>query len=52
MKKTRRYSPTVIVEGESSAVPAPPTPLVLKLSARRQTAGKAAPDPGMINSVL
>ena len=52
MKKPRRYAPTVIAEGESSAVPAPPAPLVLKLSARRQTAGKAAPDPGMINSVL
>ena len=52
MKKPRRYAPTVITEGESSAVPPPPAPLVLKLSARRQTADKAAPDPGMINSVL
>ena len=33
-------------------MPAPLTPLVLKMSARRQTAGKAAPDPGMINSIL
>ena len=29
--KPRRYAPTVIAEGESSVVPAPPVPLVLKL---------------------
>jgi len=52
VKKPRRYAPTVIAEGESSAVPPPPAPLVIKLSAPRQTAGKATPDPGMINSVL
>jgi len=33
VKKPRHYAPTVIAEGESSAVPAPPVPLVLKLSA-------------------
>ena len=52
MKKPRRYAPTVITEGESSAVPSLPAPLVIRLSAPRQTAGKAAPDPSMINSVL
>ena len=52
VKKPRRYAPTVIAEGELSAVPPPPAPLVIKLSAARQTAGKAAPDAGKINSVL
>ena len=48
----RRYAPTVIAEGESSAGPLPPTPLVIKLSAPRQTVGKAVPDPSKISSVL
>ena len=52
MKKPRRYAPMVIAEGEPSAVPSPPAPLVIKLSASRQTTGKAAPDPGKISSVL
>ena len=52
VKKPRRYAPTVIAEGELSATPPPPAPLVIKLSAPGQTAGKAAPDLGMINSVL
>jgi len=52
VKKPRRYAPTVIVEGKSSAVPPPPAPLVIKLSAPRQTAGKAVPDPNKISSVL
>ena len=43
VKKPHRYAPMVIAEGESSAVPPPPAPLVIKLSAPRQTAGKAAP---------
>ena len=52
VKKPHRYTPAVITEGESSAVPPPPAPLVIRLSAPRQTAGKAAPDPGKISSVL
>ena len=52
MKKPRRYAPTVIAEGELSAVPPSPAPLVIKLSAPRQTAGKAVPDPSKISSVL
>ena len=46
MKKPRRYAPTVIAEGESSAVP--PAPLIIRLSAPRQTTGKAAPDLGNV----
>ena len=41
MKKPRRYTPTIIVEGESAAVPPPLAPLVIKLSAQKQTADKA-----------
>ena len=52
MKKPHRYTPTVIVEGESTAVSPPPTLLVIKLSAPRQTVGKAVPDPSRISSVL
>ena len=52
VKKPRRYAPTVIAEGESSAVPPPPTLLVIRLSAPRQTTGKDAPDPGKTSSVL
>ena len=52
MKKPRRYAPTIFAEGESSAVPPPPAPLVIKLSAPRQTIGKAIPDPSKISSVL
>ena len=51
VKKPRRYAPTVVAEGELSAAP-PPAPLVIRLSAPRQTTGKAAPDPGKISSVL
>ena len=51
MKKPRRYAPTVIAEGEPSAVP-PPALLVIKLLAPRQTTSKAAPDSGKIGSVL
>ena len=35
VKKPRRYTPTVIAEGESAAVFPPPAPLVIKLSAPR-----------------
>ena len=41
VKKPRRYAPTVIAEGESSVVPPPPAPLVIKLLAPRQTTSKA-----------
>ena len=51
VKKPHRYAPMVIAEGESSAVP-PLAPLVIKLSAPRQTAGKAVPDPSKISSIL
>jgi len=40
-KKCHRYTPTVIAEGESAAVPPPPAPLVIKLSAQKQTTDKA-----------
>ena len=52
MKKPRRYTPTIIVEGESTAVPPPPAPLVIKLSAPRQTVGKAVPNLSKISSIL
>ena len=52
MKKSRRYAPTVIAEGELSAAPPLPAPLVIKLLAPRQVTGKAAPDLGKISSVL
>jgi len=34
VKKPRRYTPAVIVEGESAVVP-PPAPLVIRLSAQK-----------------
>ena len=52
VKKPHRYAPTVVAEGELSATPPPPAPLVIKLSAPRPTTSKAAPDPGKISSVL
>ena len=52
VKKPRRYTPTVIAEGESAAVLPPPAPLVIKLSAPRQTVDKAAPDLCKISSIL
>ena len=52
VKKPRRYAPTIIAEGESSVVPFPPASLVIKLSAPKQTTGKAVPDPSKISSVL
>ena len=52
VKKSRRYAPTVVAEGELTATPPPPAPLVIKLSAPRPTTGKTAPDPGKISSVL
>ena len=52
VKKPRRYTPTIIAEGESAAVPPPPTPLVIKLSASRQTVDKIVPDLSKISSIL
>ena len=52
MIKPRRYTPTVIAEGESAVVPPPLAPLVIKLSAPSQTVDKAAPDLSKISSIL
>ena len=52
MKKPRCYTPIVIAEGESPAVLPPHVPLVIKLSAPRQTVDKATPDLSKISSVL
>ena len=46
VKKPRRYTPTIIAEGESAAVPPSPAPLVIKLSAQKQTTDKAVPSLG------
>ena len=51
VKKPRRYAPTVVAEGELSAVPPPPAPLATKLSVPKPTTGEAAPDPGKISFV-
>ena len=52
VKKPRRYTLTVIAKGESTAVPPPPTPLVIKLLAPRQTVDKVVPDLSNISSIL
>jgi len=52
VKKPRRYTPTIIAEGESTATPPPPAPLVIKLSAPRQIIDKAVHDLSKISSVL
>ena len=52
VKKPRRYTPAVIAEGESAAVPLPPAPLVIRLSAQKQTIDKAFPDLGKISFTL
>ena len=53
MKKPRRYTPTIIAQGESAAVPPPPAPLVIiRLSAQKQTIDKVVPDLGKINFIL
>ena len=51
VKKPRRYTPTVITEGESAAV-LPPVQLVIKLSTQKQTTDKAIPGLGKINSIF
>ena len=52
VKKPRRYTPTIIGEGDSTAAPPSPVPLVIKLSALRQTGGKAVHDLSKISSIL
>ena len=52
MKKPHRYTPTVITEGESAAVPPPPGPLVIKLSAQKQTTDKAVPGLGKTSFIF
>ena len=52
MKKPRRYTPAIISEGESAAVPPPPAPLVIRLSAQKQATNKAVPDLGKISFIL
>ena len=52
VKKSRRYTPTIIAEGELAAVSPPPALLVIKLSAQRQTIDKAVPDLGKISFIL
>ena len=44
-KRPRRYTLTIIAKGESAAVP-PLAPLVIKLSAQKQTTDKAVPGLG------
>ena len=52
MKKPRRYTPTIIAEGESATVPPPPALLVIRLSAQKQTIDKVVPDLGKISFIL
>ena len=46
VKNPRRYTLTIITEGESAAVPPPPALLVVRLSAQKQTTDKAIPGLG------
>ena len=52
VKKPRCYTPTIIAEGESAAVPPPPAPLVIRLSAQKQTTDTAVPGLGKISFPL
>jgi len=52
VKKPHHYIPTAIAESESAAVPPPPAPLVIKLSAQKQTTEKAIPGLGKTTSIL
>ena len=52
VKKPRRYTFTVITEGESAIVPPPPTLLVIKLSAQKQTTDKAIPSLGKTSFIF
>ena len=52
MKKPRRHTPTVIAESESAAVALTPAPLIIKLSAQKQTTDKAIPALGKTSSIF
>ena len=52
MKKPHHYTRTIIAEGESTTVPPPPAPLVIRLSAQKQTIDKAVSDLGKISFIL
>jgi len=52
VKKPHRFTPTIIADGESTAMRPPSAPLVIKLSAPRQTVGKVVHDLSKISSVL
>ena len=51
VKKPRRHAPTVVAEGEPSAVLPPPAPLA-EPSVPEPTTGEATPDLGKISFVL
>ena len=52
VKKSCRYTSTVIAESESAVVPPPSVPLVIKLSAQKQATDKAIPDLGKTISIF
>ena len=52
VKKSHRYTPTVIAESESAAVAPLPAPLVIKLSAQKQTTDKVIPGLDMTSSIF
>ena len=52
VKKPHRYTFAVIAKGESAAMPPPHAPLVIRLSAQKQTIDKVVPDLGKISSFL
>ena len=52
VKRLRRYTPTIIAEGESTVAPPPPAPLVIRLSAPRQTVDKVVHDLSKTSHVL
>ena len=52
VKRPRRYTPTIIAEGESTVAPTPPAPLVIRMSAPGQTVDKAVPDLSKTSLVL
>ena len=52
VKKPRRQAPTIVVEGEPSAVFPPAAPLVAEPSVAEPTTGEFAPDLSKINSVF
>jgi len=52
VKKSCRYTSTVIAESESAVVPPPSVPLVIKLSAQKQATDKAIPGLGKTISIF